>query len=207
MTALVAIAAVALVAWFAAGTIWNVRRGHAVMRWMQDGLRLIGERTTVRWLGSSAVEMVIREGKGPFASATLVIFMEARDTPWMWALGRLRGRRDLLIVRGVLKRAPKLECEVLEARSWSAREAQSRVPREWVQENVGMFAIHAASAEARVFADALLDQATSVDLTIKRLSVRRNEPHFQIHVGLPGNVKPADGFFTAIRGLAEQALD
>jgi hypothetical protein len=206
MTALIAIAAVALVAWFAAGTIWNVRRGHAVMRWMQEGLPLVGERTTVRWLGSSAVEMVIREGKGPFASVTLIIFMEARDTPWMWALGRLRGRRDLLIARGVLKRAPKLECEVLEVGSWSAREAQSRVPREWAQENVGGLAIHGASAEARAFADSLLEHATSAGLIIKRLSVRRNEPHFQIHVGLPGDGKPADGFFTAVRGLAERVL-
>jgi len=206
MTALIAIAAVALVAWFAAGTIWNVRRGHAVMRWMQDGLPLLGERTTVRWLGSSAVEMVIREGKAPFASATLVIFMEARDTPWMWALGRLRGRRDLLIVRGVLRRAPSLECEVLEAGSWSAREAQSRVPREWAQDNVGVLAIHGASAEARAFAVVLLEQARGVGLTVKRLSVRRNEPHFQIHVGLPGVGQPANGFFTAVRGLAERVL-
>ncbi len=70
MTEIVAIAAVALVAWFAAGTIGNVRRGRELMRWMQDGLPVLGGRTTVRWLGSTAVEMVIRDGKAPFASLT-----------------------------------------------------------------------------------------------------------------------------------------
>jgi len=55
MTELIGVAAVAVVAWFAAGTIWNVRKGSALMRWMQGGLSVLGGRTTVRWLGSTAV--------------------------------------------------------------------------------------------------------------------------------------------------------
>ncbi len=132
MTELIGIVAVAVVAWFAAGTIWNVRQGRALMRWMQDGLPLLGERTTVRWLGSTAVEMVIRDGKAPFAGVTLVIFLEPRDMPWMWALGRVRGRRDTLIIRGVLRRAPAVEFEVLDPVSWSGREALPRVPSDWL---------------------------------------------------------------------------
>ena len=114
MTELIAIAAVAIVAWFAAGTIWNIRSGRELMRWMQGGLPVLGERTTVRWLGSSAVEMIIREGKAPFNTATLIIFLEPRDMPWMWALTRRRGRRDTLIIRGVLNRAPAVEFEALD---------------------------------------------------------------------------------------------
>lgn len=176
------------------------------MRWMQDGLPLIGERTTVRWLGSSAVEMVIREGKQPFANVTLVIFMEARDTPWMWALGRLRGRCDLLIIRGVLKRAPHCECEVLEAGSWSAREAEGRVPRDWAREDKGPLVICAPEADARALATALLRQAGDAGLAIKRLSVRHGEPHFQVHIRLPADAEPADSFFTAVRELAVRVV-
>ncbi len=123
MTEIIAITAVAIVAWFAAGTIWNIRRGRLLMHWMQGGLPVLGERTTVRWLGSSAVEMVIRDGKAPFASVTLVIFLEPRDMPWSWALGRARGRRDTLIIRGVLRGTPKIELEALDPASWSGREA------------------------------------------------------------------------------------
>ncbi len=132
MTELIAIAAVAIVAWFAAGTIWNVRTGRELLRWMQGGLPALGQRTTVRWLGSTAVEMVIRDGKAPFASATLVIFLEARDTPWMWAIGRSRGRRDTLIIRAVLRRTPKVEFEALDPASWSGRDALPRVPPKWL---------------------------------------------------------------------------
>ena len=48
MTASLAIAALLVVDWFAVGTVWNVRKGRAVMRWMQGGLPLLGARATVR---------------------------------------------------------------------------------------------------------------------------------------------------------------
>jgi len=209
MTEIIAIAAIALVAWFAAGTIWNVSRGRALMRWMQDGLPALGERTTVRWLGSSAVEMVLREGKAPFAGVTLVIFLEPRDTPWMWALGRAGGRRDTLIIRGVLRRVPEVEFEALDAASWSGREALKRVPSEWfVREAAapGNLVVHYGNAAALACADALLAETRRAGLTVKRLSLRRAEPHFQIHASLPDEQQPARGFFESVQTVAGRAL-
>ena len=210
MTEIIAIAAVALVAWFAAGTIWNVRRGRLLMHWMQGGLPVLGERTTVRWLGSTAVEMVIRDGKAPFASVTLVIFLEPRDMPWMWALGRVRGRRDTLIIRGALRRTPEVEFEALDPKSWSGREALPRVPSEWPVRQAAAsddLVVHYASAAALAYADALLAQAQRAGLAVKRLSVRRTEPHFQLHVPLPDQRQPARGFFEAVQTIAGRALD
>jgi hypothetical protein len=208
MTELIGIAAVAIVAWFAAGTIWNVRKGRALMHWMQGGLPLLGERTSVRWLGSSAVEMVIRDGKAPFANVTLVVFLEPRDVPWMWALGRSRGRRDILIVRGVLRRAPTLEIEALEPSSWSGRDALPRVPRDWQLRHAAAsngLVVHYATAAAVDRADELLALAQHTRLTVKRLSVRRTEPNFQIHVAIPDRRQPARHFFEAVHAIAERA--
>jgi hypothetical protein len=205
MTELVGVAAVAVVAWFAAGTIWNVRLGRELMRWMQGGLAVLGSRTTVRWLGSTAVEMVMGDGKAPFAGASLVIFLEPRDLPWMWVLGRSRGRRDTLIVRGVLRRVPALEFEALDPLSWSGRDALPRVPREW-SVRPGDVVVHHESAAALGHADALLALARRAGLGVKRLSVRRAEPHFQLHVSLPDRGQPARGFFETVRALAERAL-
>jgi hypothetical protein len=209
MTELIAVAAVALVAWFAAGTIWNVRRGRLLMRWMQDGLPALGQRTTVRWLGSTAVEMVIRDGKAPFVSVTLVIFLEARDIPWMWAIGRIRGRRDTLIIRGVLRRAPDIELEALDPGSWSGRDALPRVPLDWSlrrPEGSGGVVVHHASAAALARADVLLAQTQRAGLAVKRLSVRSSEPNFQVHVSLPDGRQPARDFFEAVHALAERVL-
>jgi hypothetical protein len=208
MTELVGIAAVAVVAWFAAGTIWNVRKGSALMRWMQGGLPVLGSRTTVRWLGSTAVEMVISEAKPPFTSLTLVIFLEPRDLPW-WPISRSRGRRDTLIVRGVLRRAPAVELEVLDPMSWSGRDALPRVPPEWPVRQAaapGGLVVHHTSAAALPHADALLALAQRAGLLVQRLSARRTEPNFQLHVSLPDGRQPARDFFEAIHGLAERAL-
>src|SRR5512140_1253276 len=123
MTSLLALFAVAVVGSFAAGTIWNVRKGSAVLRWMQGGLKLVGERTTVRWLGSTAVELVIRDARPPFARMTLIIFLEPRDMPWMWAATRAGGRRDTLIIRALLRATPRHDFEALDPASWSGKDA------------------------------------------------------------------------------------
>jgi hypothetical protein len=140
---------------------------------------------------------------------TLVIFLEPRDIPWMWAIGRLRGRHDTLIMRGVLRQAPAIELEALDPASWSGRDTLPRVPREWPvrpAEVPGGVVVHYASAEALVRADALLAQAQRAGLAVKRLSVRKSEPNFQVHVSLPDGRQPARDFFEAVHALAERVL-
>jgi hypothetical protein len=201
MTQLIGIAAVVVVAWFAAGTIWNVHAGRSLMRWMQDGLPVLGSRTTVRWLGSSVVEMAISEAKAPFARVTVVIFLEPRDLPW-WPLSRMRGRRDTLIIRGVLKRSPSVELEALDPASWSARDALPRVPKHWPAQRNGLVILY-ENPPALERAQALLARA---GLAVSRLSVRRTEPHFQLHVPLPDRQQAAREFFEMTHALSELAM-
>jgi hypothetical protein len=201
MTGLIGVLAVAVVAWFAAGTIWNIRTGRGLMRWMQAGLPVLGGRTTVRWLGSTAVELVLRDAAPPFSGVTLVIFLEPRDLPW-WPLARMRGRRDTLIIRGVLRRTPEFELEALDPASWSGRDALSRLPRGW-QAREGSIVVHYKGAAALERAEALLARA---GMAVQRLSVRRTEPNFQVHVRLPDRRQPAREFFEAVHALAELAL-
>ncbi len=209
MTLPITVLALVLLAWFAGGTIWNVHRGTELMRWMQGGLPLLGERTTVRWLGSTAVEMVIRKARPPFEEATVVIFLEPRDVPWMWALSRGRGRRDTVIVRGKLRAAPGADLEALDRRSWSGRDALRSMGRgEWsVREPAAGQALatfyRAPAALSR--ADALLEVAARAGLTVRRLSVRRGEPHLQVHVDPPDGGLSASQFFEAGRALGARA--
>jgi hypothetical protein len=206
MPELVGILAVAVVAWFAAGTIWNVRAGRELLRWMQGGLPLLGERTTVRWLGSTAVELVINQGKSQFASVTVVVFLEPRDLPW-WPLSHARGRRDTLIIRGILRRAPSFELEALDPASWSARDALPRVPRDWLHAAApGGVVVHHDGAAALGHAHALLEIAQRAGMNLWRLSVRRTEPNFQLHTALPDPRQGARDFFEAVHALADRVL-
>jgi len=199
---------VLVVGWFAWGTSLNVRRGQAVLRWMRGGLRRIGDRTTLRWLGSTAVVLRIAEAKPPFANAELIVFLEPRDLPWMWALGRLRGRRDALLFRANLRRQPSAEFEALDAESWSGRDALPRVPAGWARnptQATARLAVHQPRDEEPGRADALIGRARQAGLAPWRLSLRRSEPHFQLHVPLPASGSDAEAFFETVQALAEHA--
>jgi len=212
MTVLAGVIACALVGWFAAGTIYNVRRGSAVMRWMQaephGGLRLLGGRASVRWLGSTVVELTVRDAEAPFTSAAVVVFLEPRDLPW-WPLSRLRGRRDTLILRGELRRAPAIEFEALDPQSWSGRDALPRVPQQWPQRVAAVAAgldVRPANDAALERAETMLAAAGRTGLAVRRLSVRSTAPNFQLHLGLPDDRQSAHDFFQSVRSLAEAAI-
>lgn len=209
VTAILTGLAVLVVAWFAAGSIYNVRRGREALRWLQGGLPSLGARTTVRWLGTTAVQLVLREPRPPFQEVTLIVFLEPRDVPWMWALSRPRGRRDLLILRALLRDAPRVDLEVLDPRSWSGREVRHRLAAaQWsVREPAapGALPVFYQAAPALARADELIALAARIGVAMPRLSVRRGTPHLQLHLALPGPALPADAFFEAVRALAERA--
>jgi hypothetical protein len=52
----------------------------------------------------------------------------------------------------------------------------------------------------------MLALAREARFDVRRLSVRRAEPHFQVHVALPGPGDDAREFFERLRALAELAL-
>src|SRR5512143_2260110 len=118
------IVVIAVVGWFALATQRNVRKGNEALCWLQDGLKLLGEKTNLRWLGSSVAELKIQSAKEPFRQAEVVVVLEPRDVPFLWWYYRARGRRDLLIVRGQLRHTPGFEFEALDRRCWLAQAAE-----------------------------------------------------------------------------------
>ncbi len=207
-TSVIMLIAGALMAWFAAGSIFNIRKGKAALAWLQSGLPLIGERTTVRWFGTTGVEMTIAKAKAPFDRATLVIFMEPRDVPWVWGPSRARGRRDTLIFRGDFEHAPSIDLEALDMASWSGREIRSRLKQErWSEREprkAGDVRLFYKFERAAGIGDTLLSLARGAGMTVRRLSVRRGEPHLQIHVDLPPFSASGTELFEAVRAIGER---
>lgn len=111
--------------WFALGTQRNIRKGNELLRWLQGGLPILGLRTTLHWLGSSAVELGIVEPQPPFRDATVVVILEPRDVSVLWAFARSRGRRDFVIVRVNLVRPPRFSMDVRDPRGWTGRSEPS----------------------------------------------------------------------------------
>ncbi len=200
---------VVLLAFFAVGSGVNVRRGNAAMRWLQGGLKQIGDKATVRWIGTTAVQLGLAQAKPPFEEAAVVVFLEPRDLPWLWTIARLRGRRDTLILRARLARPPVVDVELLDRASWSGRDALRGMRDErWsVREPAapGALAAFYKYENALAKGDALSDLAREAGATVRRLSVRRNEPHLTFHVDLPAAPVDAAGFFRTVRALGELA--
>ena len=198
-----------VVGWFAVGSIWNVRKGNAALRWLRGGLKQVGERSTVRWLGTTAVEMKIAKARAPFEDAAVVLFLEPRDVPWIWGPSRLRGRRDTLILRARLRKPPALDVELLDLASWSGREVLPQLLSEaWSTREPaapGELAAYFKVDGALPLGDALLSRARQGGMSVRRLSLRRREPHLQLHVDLPVPSTSAAEFFDAVRALGEAA--
>jgi hypothetical protein len=180
-----ALVVVAVVGWFAVGTQVNVRKGHKALEWLQGGLKQLGEKTTLRWLGSSAVELKIQSANAPFRNAEVVVVLEPRDVSLLWAFYRARGRRDLLIVRGQLRHPPAFELEAFDPRCWSARGLEARLRfRNWNQIELPSSSLLAYTAGKPVNVAGLLETVSLNCCTPARFALRRSEPNFEVHWNL-----------------------
>jgi hypothetical protein len=188
LTAALTAAVAAFMAAFAIGTQRNIRKGNLALRWLQPALPALGQRASLRWLGSSAVELKMSAPRKPFAEVEAVVVLEARDLAWLWAWGRRRGRRDFLILRARLLRAPRFELEAGDAGGWTGPDALARLDTGAWQEadwdSPGVRVAHTPEAdpeEARRHWERLREASGGV----WRLSIRRTPPHLEVHVLFP----------------------
>lgn len=186
--ALFFLAVVVLVTWFAAGMWTNVRKGNRVARWLQEGLPLVGSKTTLRWLGSSGIELKIQNPNKPLVNAEVFILLEPRDIPLLWLYFHLRGRRDILIVRCYSVPDPRFQLEAAGPVAWSARRAQTEtIRKEWTP------LVSEPNAKVSAYADGKLDSAQQVlalasdwKLPLVRLAVRHSAPQLEVQWQLRG---------------------
>ncbi len=199
--------------WFFVGTQWNVRKGDTVLKWLHDGLPLLGERTTMRWLGSSVVELKIAKAKDPFRNVETLIVFEPRDVLLVWAFFRLRGRRDLIIFRTQLRSAPTYELEAFDPKGWSTSHIdRNALGKNWSQLDLSATAhpqfLAYYSGGPTTAPKPLIDLASQTGGKLVRLSVHRSVPNLEVHWLLPDvSSRPAArDLFTKLRQLGEAAL-
>jgi hypothetical protein len=208
LVALISVVAIAFVLLFAVGSQQNIRRGERFMRWMQEGLPILGSKTTLRWFGTSAVELKITEPAEPFRAAEALVVLEARDVGWMWALGRARGRRDFIIIRARLARSPAFELEAGDERGWTGTDRLGRLdPDSWARDSWnGVEVAHTSTADTAAVRR-IWSELAAVTGGIWRLSVRRDQPHIEVHVLPPDTgTTSARPLFETFRELARSVM-
>jgi hypothetical protein len=191
---------------FAIGTQRNVSKGNARLRWLQPALPALGQRTTLRWLGSSVVQLDFVEPLEPFREVTVLVVLEPRDVPLMWLFTRARGRRDILIFRMSLRRAPRMELEATDPAAWiksgDAEEAAGW-PTTAFPAGVVATAAPGSDAAAVVAARRAWEAIGSVSDGVWRMSIRRTVPHLELHIRPPRDDRSApERMVGAIRDVA-----
>src|SRR5574340_238637 len=175
--------------WFALGMIYNLRRGDKILKWMQEGLPLIGQRTTFRWLGTSVAEMGIEKAKRPFQRMTTLLVLKPRDVFWMTILSLIQGRDDVLIFRAHLASPPLLDLELADPKTWTGRTALSQVrQRGWEEADYNGLLLMAPKGLldlARSTLDRLSAPMQALSPRYFRFSLRKTAPNFEIHVPFP----------------------
>jgi hypothetical protein len=193
---------------FAFGTQRNIRIGSNHLRWLQSGLPRIGRRTTLRWLGSSAVQLDVVDPAEPFREATVLVVLEPRDVPLLWLFARARGRRDMLIVRTNLRRAPRLDLEAVHPEAW-IRATDVEEADGWGSIDLGPGLTTTASGVVEPDTVAAARRAregiAATGATVWRLSIRRVVPHLEIHLRPPSSWRgDADRVIEPITELAHE---
>jgi len=188
--------------WFALGTQRNIRKGDELLRWLQRGLPVLGQKTTMRWLGSSAVELGIVDPAAPFREATVLVVLEPRDVGLLWAYGRFRGRRDFMIVRVNLRRPPRFSMDIRDPHGWTGRfdAAEDEWQRlEWPGGCVAFVGPGADQPAVRSAWNGLSEASNGV----WRLTVQPVVPHVEVHLLPPSPERiGADRVIAPIRDLA-----
>jgi hypothetical protein len=199
----IAIALILLVMlWFALGTQRNIGKGNDLLRWLQAGLPMLGRRTTMRWLGSSAVELGIANAEAPFREATVVVVLEPRDVSVLWAYARSRGRRDFLIVRTNLRRAPRFSMDVGDPTGWTGRPDAAEPGWRTVAWPDGCVALAGPGADEATVRSAW-DRLGRVSAGVWRLTIQPVVPHLEVHLRPPSIASvSSDRVIAPIRDLA-----
>jgi hypothetical protein len=201
------IAVIVIVGWFAFGMIYNLRRGDKLLKWMQGGLPLIGQRTTFRWLGSSVAELGIAKAKRPFQRLDTLLVLKPRDVFWMTILALIQRRDDILIFRAALSTPPLLDLELADPKTWSGREALGKATkRGWEGTDYHGLRLMAPKGLLHLAVetvDRLAIPMQALSARYIRLNLRKTAPNLEIHLPFP-NPRETDAktYFQSLLDLA-----
>ena len=201
------IVVVIVMGWFAFGVIYNLRRGDALLKWMQGGLPGIGPRTTFRWLGTSVAELVIAHAKKPFRRLETLLVLKPRDVFWMTIISYFQGRNDIVIFRAQLSTPPLLDLELVDPKTWSGRNAlKEATERKWeskTYKDMQLLAPRGLLDLATTTLDGLASPMQKLSAHYTRFGLRRDSPNLELHVPFP-QYRNADAgqYFKALRELA-----
>ena len=198
---------IALVVWYFVGSQMNRRRAKSLLQWIRGGIQVFGGHATVRPLGTSGFQVNVEKAKGPFKKVGIMTFLESREMLLLWIFNRLRGRRDLMILKSDLRTRPKTELEVIRKGARMAKRALKTIDDEsWVREEIenGKLIVAHRGKERPDLSQKLTPLLREYTPYILTVSLREDSPHLLANVSLSGLENlPAEALFGLLKEIVE----
>lgn len=190
------------------GSWLNRRRSKAIALWLQAGLVQLGGRASWRWIRgmNSGAQVTIEGANRPFSRLEIGYFLLTREFPPLWGVELLRGKRDLLTVRGDLREPPRYEVEIVPAAGDLHRKlaAQPDAGALWWEDGPHGLAIGGRGEGARHAAHRFGPFVEQYGPRLRRLSLRPRRPHLMCFMDLDG---AATGSATELIRALRKALE
>ncbi len=200
----------ALLCWYLAGMQYNVRRSRRALKWIEQGLPVIGEKAALNWSGVSQVQIHVTQAKDPFRSADVVVQLKPRELPFWWFWQPRAPTHDLLILRAQLRHAPGFDLVSHSPRVPADEQLKRHGAGQWSAVQGGL--ANAMNADIRgaispYAVNRLIVQTTLEGMSLTRLMVYRAAPNLEVHYLLPKfeQVSP-QRLFTILHQLGEEIL-
>lgn len=197
-----------LLSWYFIGMQYNIRRARQALKWLEQGLPIIGEKASLNWSGVSHVQVQVNKAKEPFRTADVIVDLVPRQRPFWWFWNRDATTQDALIVRLQLRTAPRFDLVSYSPHVRPDEQLKRSGSGQWVAVQGGL--ANAMNADIRgtispYAVNRLIVQTTLDGMTLTRLIVHRSAPNLEVHYLLPRfqQVSP-QRVFTSIHQLGEE---
>ena len=174
-----------LALWYGGGYLYNRRRGQRLYRWLEAGLDVLGGEREAGWLGSpaSGARVNVVHAAPPFRRLEITLLLENREALPLWLLGRLRGKRDWLIIKATLRSPRRSEVEVVPAKGQmgQALRREQEQPWTWQAGPYGLATAYQGSG-AQLQMAGLEPWLETYGAHLHRFSWRKADPHIQLQM-------------------------
>ncbi|HZQ05517.1 MAG TPA: hypothetical protein VFD70_02995 [Anaerolineae bacterium] len=197
-----------LLCWYLLGTQFNIRRARRAIKWLEQGLPVIGEKASLNWSGVSHVQLIVNKAKDPFRSAELVIDLQPRELPLYWFWKQRKNQKDTIIFRAQLRAAPRFDLVSHSPHVPADEHLKRSGSGQWTAVQGGL--ANAMTADIRgsispYAVNRLIVQTTLDGVTLTRLVVHRSAPNIEVHYLLPlFEQVSAQRVFTSLHQLGEE---
>lgn len=197
-----------LLCWYLVGMQFNIRRGRRALRWLEQGLPVVGEKAALNWSGVSHVQIQVPKAKEPFRAMDVTIDLAPRELPFWFFWKRSARVQDTIIVRGQLRAAPRFDLVSHSPHVLADEQLKRSGSGQWTAVQGGL--ANAMNADIRgsispYAVNRLIVQTTLEGMTLTRLIVHRSAPNLEVHYLLPQfeQVSP-QRVFTSIHQLGQE---